>query len=231
MLGAQRVVGATFMAFLLATLGIVVSMTGYKDAILEYLEQFNGWILSLGMFGPLALGLADLVAVVICFPFAASFEFAAGFLFGVVGGTIIIVFGKVSGAAIAFLLGRTLLHDTAHRILMRTNYFNQVHDAMAADCFKIAILMRLSPVPSWVINYSLALSPISFKNFVLATLFAGFPNIIKNVYGGSFMRSALTEEMSQLYWFLRIGTGCLTVLATILLTKYLHKIATRTRLN
>jgi len=219
-----RVLSTIFVGLSLTVAAVVVS-NSYKEDIPEYLEIFNGWIASLGVFGPVVLSFADLIAVVLCFPFAASLEVAAGFLFGVAGGTVVVVVGKVSGAALAFLLGRTLLRDFAHKILIQTNYLNQVHNAMISDSFKLAILMRLSPVPSCAVNYCLALSPISFKDFFFATLFAGFPNILKNVYGGSFMRSALTEDLSQLDWYIRIGTGVLTAGATVLLTRYLVKYA------
>lgn len=53
----------------------------YRDYVILKLEQFCQWVDSLGRVGYLILGLADLIGVVICFPFTIAFEIAAGFLF------------------------------------------------------------------------------------------------------------------------------------------------------
>lgn len=67
------------------------------------------------------------------------------------------------GAATALLLGRTLLNRWVQNTLKNHPHFSEVYTAMGKDTFKLAVMLRLSPVPSWVNNYGLALTPISFK--------------------------------------------------------------------
>lgn len=70
---------------------------------------------------------------------------------------------KTFGAAAALLLGRTLLNRWVQNVLKNYPQFTEVYATMGKDTFKLAILLRLSPVPSWVNNYGLALTPISYR--------------------------------------------------------------------
>lgn len=71
--------------------------------------------------------------------------------------------GKTLGAAAALILGRTLLNSWVQNTLKNHPHFSEVYSAMGKDTFKLAVMLRLSPVPSWVNNYGLALTPISLK--------------------------------------------------------------------
>ena len=62
-------------------------------------------------------------------------------------------------------------------------------EQIGADGQRFAMLLRLSPVPSWVANYGLALTPISYSTFVGATLIGQMPFIVNNVYTGSLVHS------------------------------------------
>jgi kynurenine 3-monooxygenase len=131
--------------------------------------------------------IADFLAVVMAFPLSIAFELAAGFLFGTFLGcdsdkeerrttrtltallgsfsTIIIALAKVGGACVSFMLGRYFLRNWVEGMLSNSERFNKVYGSMKVDSFRIAILLRLSPFPpSWVNNYALAISPISFKS-------------------------------------------------------------------
>lgn len=128
---------------------------------------------------------------------------------------------------------------------------------MGKDTFKLAIMLRLSPVPSWVNNYGLSLTPISlryevyhlfrnfqfhkitfkpltrflkpndffcsFREFFLATILAGFPGVVRNVYIGSLMKSVSAPDAEDAPIWVHIIMGSLTIVASILVTKYLYK--------
>lgn len=70
---------------------------------------------------------------------------------------------KTCGASLGFFLGRTLLKDWVTKKLSESTIFSEVYKEMNAETFRLAVLLRLSPIPSWVNNYGLAITPISFK--------------------------------------------------------------------
>lgn len=53
----------------------------YRDTVFDKLISFCEWIESLGFFGYIFLGIADILGVIICFPFTMIFEIGAGYLF------------------------------------------------------------------------------------------------------------------------------------------------------
>lgn len=55
-----------------------------------YVEQLCEWVASMGVWAPFILGLIDAVGVAICFPLTLAFELAAGFLFGVTAGYVLL---------------------------------------------------------------------------------------------------------------------------------------------
>lgn len=164
------------------------------NSIRNHLQSFCEWVDSLGNIGFIVLGIADFIGVAICFPFTITFELAAGFLYRFYYGTLLIITAKTCGAALAFFLGRTFLRDWIERKLDESPRFSTVYKEMDTDTFKLAVLLRLSPIPSWVNNYGLALTPITFKEFCTATFAAGIPFAAQNVYIGSLMNSLTMEN-------------------------------------
>ena len=84
--------------------------------------------------------------------------------------SLVISIAKTVGAAVALLLGRTLLNRWVQNTLKNSPHLAEIYTAMGKDTFKLAVMLRLSPVPSWVNNYGLALTPISLKYVPVATL-------------------------------------------------------------
>ena len=69
----------------------------------------------------------------------------AGFLFGVVRGTIAVSVGSVLGATAAFLIGRTLLRGWIEKRIAAYPRFQAIDRAVGTEGFKIVLLVRLSP--------------------------------------------------------------------------------------
>jgi uncharacterized membrane protein YdjX (TVP38/TMEM64 family) len=135
----------------------------------------------------------------------------------------IIAVAKVSGACLAFLMARTFLKSWVERMITSSEKFGAVYGAMKVDSFRLAVLLRLSPFPSWANNYALAISPISFRDFWLATTIASFPTIVINVYMGSFMgslTSAVTEP-TDAPKLMQYGVSLIGLISTIFVSKYI----------
>ena len=102
---------------LVAVIGILVGTSGVADLLdLETLKQrqaqLDGWI-SENLWLALALFFALYVIVTaLSIPGAAVMTLAAGALFGLLAGTVLVSFASTIGATLAFLVARFLLRDS-----------------------------------------------------------------------------------------------------------------------
>src|ERR687883_71015 len=111
---------------------------------------------------------------------------AAGSLFGVVVGTAVVSLASVTGASLAFWLGRTLARDLVEKRLAGNPRFRALDQAVAAGGFKIVLLTRLSPLfPFTLLNYAFGLTRVRFRDYVLASWVGMLPGTVMYVYLGS----------------------------------------------
>jgi len=164
----------------------VVDVSSAKKQIVIFL----GYVDSLGWIGPVAYALVHAFAVCVCFPATILFEFGAGFLYGLSAGVPLVVTAKALGACIAFLLGRTLLRNWVQQKVAGNDRFQNIYKNISTSGWRFAFLLRLSPVPSWVNNYGLALTEIKFSHFLLATVVGTIPQIAQHVYFGTMVQHA-----------------------------------------
>ncbi|HEX5792924.1 MAG TPA: hypothetical protein VFY01_06575, partial [Rheinheimera sp.] len=96
-----------------ALLGMLVSVV-FVTAVLtilvyfdvhEYVLQLLEWFKQQGVWAPLLFMLIMTAVVVLLLP-GALFTIGAGFVFGVVPGSVYVVLGTTAGAGLAFLLAR-----------------------------------------------------------------------------------------------------------------------------
>jgi uncharacterized membrane protein YdjX (TVP38/TMEM64 family) len=78
--------------------------------VAQWLTEFNRWIAQLGIWGILLFILAYVLATVLFFP-ASVLTIGAGFVFGVVLGTVTVSIAATTGAALAFLIARYCARD------------------------------------------------------------------------------------------------------------------------
>jgi uncharacterized membrane protein YdjX (TVP38/TMEM64 family) len=187
------------------------------------IRDFLDWVRGLGAWGLVALALFWIPAAILLVP-GTVITLAGGALFGVVEATIAISLGSTVGACAAFLVGRGLARPWVERQIAGNARFQAVDHAIAAQGFKIVLLLRLSPVfPYNLLNYILALTRVSFRDYFLATWIGMVPGTIMYVYIGStvgelaalFTRRDRTQ--AELVFFF---TGlAVTVVVTIYITR------------
>lgn len=68
-------------------------------------------------------------------------------------------------------------------------------DDDGASSFRLALLARLSPLPSYVNNYGLALVGLPFRPYLAATVVAGLPSILTHVAAGNGLSSLLDAAL------------------------------------
>src|SRR5947209_10188984 len=144
---------------------------------------------SLGWFGGSAWGPVVFAAVYVlaCLVLPGSLmTLAAGSLFGVVVGTAVVSLASVTGACLAFWLGRTLARGLVEKRLAGNRRFRALDQAVAAGGFKIVLLTRLSPLfPFTLLNYAFGLTKIRFRDYALASWLGMLPGTVMYVYLGS----------------------------------------------
>src|SRR5262249_14167349 len=150
-----------------------------REALGEALGQFRGWA-----GGPVVFAA---VYALSCLVLPGSLiTLAAGSLFGVLVGTVVVSLASVTGACLAFWLGRTLARDLAEKRLAGNPRFHALDQAVAVGGFKIVLLTRLSPLfPFTLLNYAFGLTMVRFRDYVLASWIGMLPGTVMYVYLGS----------------------------------------------
>jgi uncharacterized membrane protein YdjX (TVP38/TMEM64 family) len=133
-----------------------------------------------------------IVATVFVVP-ASILTLAAGFIFGLPLGVVLVSIGSVLGASAAFLVGRFFVREWVTKRIAGLPRFRALDQATRHEGFVIVLLTRLSPLfPFNLINYGLALTSVRFRDYFLASWIGMLPVTILYVYIGSVAKD-LTE--------------------------------------
>lgn len=208
---------------------VVVLAAGLKFLPVNvYLTQLLDWTRGLGAWGPIVVGAFYVPACVLMLP-GSIISLGAGFLFGVVTGTIAVSLGSTVGACAAFLVGRTIARDWVSQKVQGNARFAAVSDAVANEGFKIVFLTRLSPVfPFNLLNYAYGLTTVPFWKYALASWIGMFPGTVLYIYIGSTIGSLADlatgnvqggTAQTTLKW---VGFA-VTILVTVLITRIARK--------
>lgn len=210
-------------AFVGAVLGVLVYF-GVHEQVVVLLR----WVEAQGIWGPV-LFIAVMALVIVFLLPGVLFTTGAGFVFGVVEGTIYVVVGSTLGAAIAFLVARHFFGERAAGFVRSQAKLSLVSQEMTPNGWKIVLLTRLIPFfPSKVSNYFFGLTKFSFQGYVVGTLIGFIPFSLHNVYLGSLAADLTTLGVrntgrTPLEWSL-YGAG---FVATLIAVIYLNRLARR----
>lgn len=117
-------------------------------------------------------------------PGAALMTLAAGAIFGLVTGTIVVSFASSIGATLAFLISRTLLRDWVQNKFGK--YLGAINRGVDKDGAFYLFTLRLVPVfPFFVINLLMGLTPIRWFVYYLVSQLGMLPATIVYVNAGS----------------------------------------------
>ncbi|WP_083682220.1 TVP38/TMEM64 family protein [Archangium sp. Cb G35] len=221
-----------------------VAVTGVVALVLAItLLPVDTWLLGLverirgmGLTGAVLYVAVYGVATMLMVP-ATVLNLGAGFVYGPVYGTLLVVVASNLSSLASFMLGRTVLRERVARRLAGQPRFTAVDTAVAARGFKVVLLLRLSPVfPFSFLNYSLSLTRVRLRDYAPATTLGLLPATMLYVYLGSLVTSAAqlsqgerpdTGLSGQLFFW---GGLAATVLATVYITRLARR-ALATTLN
>jgi len=138
--------------------------------IVGYLPGFATWVNSLGSWGPIIF-MAGYIGATVVFVPGSVLTLAAGAIFGLVKGAVIVFVSATVGATIAFLIARYVARQIIENRLKGNHRFAAVDNAIGKDGLKIVLLLRLSPLfPFNLLNYALGLTSVRFTDYVVASV-------------------------------------------------------------
>jgi uncharacterized membrane protein YdjX (TVP38/TMEM64 family) len=225
----RRVLGSPWCAIGVSLLLMAVVLTVLiRFEFHEYVLSLLRWFDTHGAWAALMFILVMAVVVVLLLP-GVLFTTGAGFVFGVVEGSIYVVSGTLLGAVTAFLLARHLFGLRARRFVMQRSRLRLLGDEATPHGWKIVLLTRLIPFfPGKISNYFFGLTPFSLRGYVGGSLLGFIPYSVHNVYLGSLVADlslleARSLERSPLQWALYL-IGFLCVVAAVV---YFNRLARR----
>lgn len=167
---------------------------------------------AMGPKGALVFGLIYLVAEVLAVP-ATPLTLSAGYLFGAVQGTAIVLLAATAAACVAFFVGKTFLRTWVEDMLQENPKFAKLDKAIGKEGFKLLLLVRLSPIfPFALSNYLYGASSIDFASYFWATLLGFAPGTVAYVYTGMVGKALTLGGGSSEPWYVYAGgLGLLSV--------------------
>ena len=131
-----------------------------------------------------AFFLVYVAAIALSFPGALILTLAAGALFGLLFGLVIVSFASTMGATLAFLGSRYLLRDwVTARFGKRLEAVNR---GIAKDGAFYLLTLRLNPaIPFWLVNLAMGLTKMRLGKYYLASQIGMLPGTLVYVNAGT----------------------------------------------
>ena len=186
---------------------------------MEWLAQLIVRIGSMGPWAPVLFVVAYVLSSIFLAP-VFLLTIAAGAIFGLWRGTLLVFVTKMISSSVVFGLASPLSRSRLMRWADRDPRVAAVRRAVADDGVWVMFLLRLSPVvPFVLLNYALALSGVRYRNFVIAMV-GTVPTIVMYVYYGKIIgdvakiAAGVSPPRGPEYYVLLVTGLIATVLAT-----------------
>ncbi|HYP31699.1 MAG TPA: FAD-dependent oxidoreductase, partial [Burkholderiaceae bacterium] len=184
-----RPAGGTGRLVLLALVLVALLVALKLLPVNQWLLRFVAWIRDAGATGMAVFVVAYIVACVLLLP-GLILTLGAGFAYGVAVGVPLVWVSANLGAAVAFLLGRTLARERIAARVAGNARFAAIDRAVGREGLKIVLLTRLSPAfPFNLLNYAYGLTQVTFRDYLVGSLVGMIPGTAMYVYLGSLITS------------------------------------------
>ena len=197
-------------AILLAAVVTVMALSHFLG-VGEHLKSLQGWIGSLGFWGPVVFIIFYAVATVAALPGSVMTVFA-GAVFGPVVGVAVVIVGATLGASLAFLVARYFARDAVSSWLSSKEKFRQLDELTERQGAIMVAITRLIPIfPFNLLNYGFGLTKVPFWTYVGWSFLCMLPGTVLYVVGASAVTEAIAE--GRVPWVL---VAVLAVIAVII---------------
>jgi len=212
----SRAAKAGLLALALVALFLLVRLL----PVAPWIETFKLSVREQGPLGAATFGLVYVAVSLIPGGPAALMTLAAGAVYGLVGGTLLVSAASTTAATLAFLLARGALAGRVRRMADGNAAYEGLTRAIGKEGARIVALVRLSPVfPFTVVNYLFGLTPVPLSSYVVTSWIAMLPGTLAYVYFGSALGGVTGAEAPEAK-AVRIGLGAAAVVATVLVARF-----------
>ena len=177
---------AIVVAFRVFDLGMYVSIESIKsnrEALLMFVERN-------GLWAPILFGALYAVVIAFSLPGGAAMTITGGFLFGWLGGGLIVVVGATIGATALFLIARTAIGGYLEA--KAGPFLRKMEDGFRENALNYLLVLRLIPIfPFWLVNLVPAFLGVSTTTYVTATFFGIIP--------GTFVYASVGNGLGALF--------------------------------
>ncbi len=153
--------------------------------IADWLAQIQQQVMHLGFWSAICYPLLYACCNVLLLP-GGVLSVGGGFFFGLWWGFLIVLIGNVGGAAISFLISRSIGRHWLHGRLLRNPKLRALEPAVRREGWKIILLSQLHPFfPTSLLNYLYGLTPVRFRTCMLWVAIGQTPGLFLYVYIGT----------------------------------------------
>ena len=192
-------------------------------------SNLRDWLLQNGKWTPLLFVLCGVAAMTMLIPKTAV-SVSAGAIFGTFLGGFLMLVTAVAAAILNYSIARWWLHDMIcdklHREQTSTQktWLQVMHDLATDAGFAFHLMVRLTPLPTTLISYTMGANGSRLKPFIAAAAVAVAPQLFW-VQSGSATVMLAEGSTSIVHWAAVICSVTISVLASILLPRLaIHQI-------
>ena len=171
------------LAAVVAVLAGAVLLSG-PSGVAEAVAALRGWADARGAAGMAGFGAAYVLLALLFVP-GAVLTMAAGAVYGVGWGLVVVAVATTVADAAAFLLGRHVARDAVLRLMDRHPRFRVVDRAVSRGGWRIVALVRLNPtLPYSAGNYLFGVTGVPFPTFLASSAVFTLPGAWAYLYAG-----------------------------------------------
>lgn len=135
-----------------------------------------------------------IILIACCIPGTILFDLLAGFIYGTVLGTPIVLVSYLSGAILNFILVRTLFKDVLHQKFSHLRHIVLRDGGRKRTAYNLIGLRFIPIIPFWLLNILAAILDIPLITFIITTFIGIIPTSVIYVMIGNGVRSQLAAN-------------------------------------
>ncbi len=168
------------------------------------IRDLQAWLGRAGPWAPIMFALAGVISMTAFVP-KTVVSITAGALFGTTLGSLLMLVVAVSAAALNYSIARWWLFDSIgcrlHDMEQHhgTRWMRAVRNVAADAGFQFHLLVRLTPIPTTLISYTMGANGSRRRPFLLAAAVAVIPQMLW-VHGGAAATMIDDPSVSGLRW-------------------------------
>ena len=168
-------------------------LAGLKQFELEaQLLEIISWVEDAGVTGEIIFAVIIIAAVLFCLP-SILLTLGAGFIYGVIHGTILLVCAETIASVIAFLIARYVVGNRVGNLVNTKSRLYSLGSALESEGWSLVAITRIMPFfPFKISNYLFGITKVRLSSFSIGTFVGLWPIAMFNVYIGSIAADMLT---------------------------------------